>query len=148
MRQQPGRRGDMAMNRRDFLKISAGTSGSLMLSLALPGCSGMPTGYTQETGEWKPDAWLEITNTDEIHFTLARVEMGQGTYTGLTTLIAEELDVDPARIQVKFAPVAPEYRNPFIGLQLTGGSTSVASSWQPLREAGASARLMLVMAAA
>lgn len=87
----------MAMNRRDFLKVSAGTSGSLMLSLSLPGCSGMPTGYTEETGQWKPDAWLEITNKDEIHFTLSRVEMGQGTYTGLTTLIAEELEVDPGR---------------------------------------------------
>lgn len=74
--------------------------------------------------------------------------MGQGTYTGLTTLIAEELDVPPGSIRVEFAPVAPEYRNPLFGLQLTGGSTSVASSWQPLREAGASARLMLVMAAA
>jgi len=138
----------MAMNRRDFLKISAGTSGSLMLSLALPGCSGMPTGYTQETGEWKPDAWLEITNTDEIHFTLARVEMGQGTYTGLTTLIAEELEVDPEAITPRFAPVAPEYRNPLYKLQLTGGSTSISTSWEPLRTAGASARQMLIMAAA
>lgn len=138
----------MAMNRRDFLKVSAGTSGSLMLSLSLPGCSGMPTGYTEETGQWKPDAWLEITNKDEIHFTLSRVEMGQGTYTGLTTLIAEELEVDPSAITPRFAPVAPEYLNPLYKLQLTGGSTSIATSWEPLRTAGASARQMLVMAAA
>ncbi|WP_417517569.1 molybdopterin cofactor-binding domain-containing protein [Marinobacter sp.] len=138
----------MTMNRRDFLKVSVGTSGSLMLSLSLPGCSGMPTGYKQDTGEWKPDAWLEITNNDEIHFTLARVEMGQGTYTGLTTLIAEELEVDPEAITPRFAPVAPEYRNPLYKLQLTGGSTSIATSWEPLRTAGASARQMLVMAAA
>lgn len=138
----------MAMNRRDFLKVSVGTSGSLMLSLSLPGCSGMPTGFTQETGEWKPDAWLEITDNDEIHFTLARVEMGQGTYTGLTTLIAEELEVDPEAITPRFAPVAPEYRNPLYKLQLTGGSTSIATSWEPLRTAGASARQMLIMAAA
>ena len=138
----------MAMNRRDFLKVSAGTSGSLMLSLSLPGCSGMPTGYVQETGEWKPDAWLEITTNDEIHFTLARVEMGQGTYTGLTTLIAEELEVDPEAITPRFAPVAPEYRNPLYKLQLTGGSTSISTSWEPLRTAGASARHMLILAAA
>ena len=138
----------MTMNRRDFMKVSTGASGSLVLALSLPGCASVQTGFEPETGEWTPDVWLELDKQDEITFTLARVEMGQGTYTGLTTLIAEELDVDPARIQVKFAPVAPEYRNPFIGLQLTGGSTSVASSWQPLREAGASARLMLVMAAA
>jgi len=138
----------MTMNRRDFMKISTGASGSLVLALSLPGCASVQTGYEPETGEWKPDVWLELTRDDEIVFTLARVEMGQGTYTGLTTLVAEELGVDPARIQVKFAPVAPEYRNPLIGLQLTGGSTSVASSWKPLRVAGASARQMLVMAAA
>ncbi|WP_144821488.1 xanthine dehydrogenase family protein molybdopterin-binding subunit [Marinobacter piscensis] len=138
----------MTMNRRDFLKVGAGTSGSLMLALSLPGCSGMPTGYTPETGKWKPDAWLEITDNDKIHFTLARVEMGQGTYTGLTTLIAEELEVDPEAITPRFAPVAPEYRNPFYKLQLTGGSTSISSSWEPLRRAGASARQMLILAAA
>ncbi|MDP4548746.1 molybdopterin cofactor-binding domain-containing protein [Marinobacter sp. MDS2] len=138
----------MTMNRRDFMKVSTAASGSLMLAVSLPGCSTIKTGYEEETGQWSPDIWLELTTKDEIFFTLARVEMGQGTYTGLTTLVAEELDVDPARIQVKFAPVASEYRNPLFGLQLTGGSTSVATSWKPLREAGASARQMLMMAAA
>jgi isoquinoline 1-oxidoreductase/isoquinoline 1-oxidoreductase beta subunit len=136
------------MNRRDFLKVSAGTSGSLVLSLSLPGCATTQAGYRPETGEWRPDAWLEIGKDDTVRFTLARVEMGQGTYTGLTTLIAEELEVEPSAIQPRFAPVAPEYRNPRFNLQLTGGSTSVASSWEPLRVAGASARQMLIMAAA
>ena len=138
----------MAMNRRDFLKVGAGASGSLMLSLSLPGCSGLPTGYEQETGEWRPDAWLEITRDDRIYFTLARVEMGQGTYTGLTTLIAEELEVAPEAIEPRFAPVADEYKNPLYKLQLTGGSTSLATSWEPLRTAGAEAREMLIRAAA
>ncbi len=138
----------MTMNRRAFLKAGAGASGGLMLSLSLPGCSGVQTGYESETGEWKPDAWLELTRDDEIYFTLARVEMGQGTYTGLTTLIAEELEVAPAAITPRFAPAAPEYRNPLYKLQLTGGSTSIATSWEPLRTAGASAREMLKMAAA
>ncbi|MCG7200034.1 xanthine dehydrogenase family protein molybdopterin-binding subunit [Marinobacter pelagius] len=138
----------MVLNRRDFLKVSAGASGSLMLSLSLPGCSGLPTGYEEETGEWRPDAWLEITRDDRIYFTLARVEMGQGTYTGLTTLIAEELEVAPEAIEPRFAPVADEYKNPLYKLQLTGGSTSLAASWVPLRAAGASAREMLIRAAA
>ncbi|MBD3639677.1 MAG: xanthine dehydrogenase family protein molybdopterin-binding subunit [Marinobacter sp.] len=138
----------MAMNRRDFLKVGAGASGSLMLSLSLPGCSGLPTGYEEETGEWRPDAWLEITRDDRIYFTLARVEMGQGTYTGLTTLIAEELEVAPEAIEPRFAPVADEYKNPLYKLQLTGGSTSLATSWEPLRIAGASARELLIRAAA
>ncbi|MBY6034923.1 molybdopterin-dependent oxidoreductase [Marinobacter daepoensis] len=138
----------MSMNRRDFLKVSTSASGGLMLALNLPGCASVQTGYEEETGEWKANAWLELTTEGDVTFTLDRVEMGQGTYTGLTTLIAEELDVRPETIQVRFAPVAPEYRNPLIGLQLTGGSTSMAAGWQPLREAGASARWMLVMAAA
>lgn len=138
----------MPMNRRDFLKVSAGTSGSLILSLSLPGCATTQVGDQSDTGKWKPDAWLELGQDDTIRFTLAHVEMGQGTYTGLTTLIAEELEVEPSAIQPRFAPVATEYRNPRFGLQLTGGSTSIATSWEPLRVAGASARQMLVMAAA
>ena len=136
------------INRREFLKASAGASGSLVVAMTLPGCAGVKTGYEAETGEWRPDAWLELTESGEIYFTLARVEMGQGTYTGLTTLVAEELEVAPEQITPRFAPVAPEYRNPLYKLQLTGGSTSVATSWEPLRLAGAEARQMLVMAAA
>lgn len=138
----------MTLNRRDFLKVGAGTSGGLMLSLSLSGCAGIATGYTPETGEWKPDAWLELTDSGDIYFTLARVEMGQGTYTGLTTLIAEELEVSPDTITPRFAPVASEYQNPLYKLQATGGSTSLATSWEPLRLAGASARQLLTDAAA
>jgi isoquinoline 1-oxidoreductase/isoquinoline 1-oxidoreductase beta subunit len=138
----------MAMNRRDFLKVSTSASGGLVLSLSLPGCATVDTGYSENAGIWRPDAWLEIQDNGNIYFTLARVEMGQGTYTGLTTLIAEELDVEPASIKPRFAPVAKEYLNPAYKLQITGGSTSVATSWEPLRRAGAEARYMLMMAAA
>lgn len=138
----------MSMNRRDFLKVSAGSSGSLVLALSLPGCASIETGYEEADGSWRPDAWLELTTGGAVYFTLARVEMGQGTYTGLTTLIAEELEVDPASITPTFAPVAAEYRNPLYKLQLTGGSTSLATSWEPLRQAGAEAREMLILAAA
>lgn len=138
----------MSMNRRDFLKVSAGSSGSLVLALSLPGCASIATGYEDKDGSWRPDAWLELTTDGAVYFTLARVEMGQGTYTGLTTLIAEELEVDPASITPTFAPVAAEYRNPLYKLQLTGGSTSLATSWEPLRQAGAEAREMLILAAA
>ncbi|WP_150914129.1 xanthine dehydrogenase family protein molybdopterin-binding subunit [Marinobacter halotolerans] len=138
----------MTMNRRDFLKVSAAGSGGLLISLSLPGCSSLPSNGGDGEKAWQPDAWLELTRDDRIYFTLARVEMGQGTYTGLTTLIAEELDVAPDAIQPRFAPVASDYQNPLYKLQLTGGSTSVATSWEPLRVAGASARTMLVSAAA
>lgn len=138
----------MTMNRRDFLKAATASSGGLVLSLSLAGCAGSPIGFSEESGTWRPDAWLELTPDDQVFFTLARVEMGQGTYTGLSTLIAEELGVVPERIQVRFAPVGSEYNNPLYKLQLTGGSTSLTSSWEPLRVAGASAREMLVAAAA
>jgi isoquinoline 1-oxidoreductase beta subunit len=74
--------------------------------------------------------------------------MGQGTTTGLTTLLAEELEVKPAGILIKYAPVDSVYRNPDYGLQMTGGSNSISSSWVQIREAGATAREMLVAAAA
>ena len=138
----------MVMNRRSFLKVSTGASGSLLVSMALPGCAGIQTGYEPDTGKWRPDAWLELTADDEVFFTLARVEMGQGTYTGLTTLIAEELDIQPDRINLRFAPVGADYQNPLYKLQLTGGSTSIATSWDPLRMAGAKTRKMLMKAAA
>ncbi|MEX2475890.1 molybdopterin cofactor-binding domain-containing protein [Marinobacter sp.] len=138
----------MAMNRRDFLKVSAGSSGSLVLALSLPGCASVKTGFEEKDGRWRPDAWLELTTDNEVYFTLARVEMGQGTYTGLTTLVAEELEVAPSAIKPTFAPVASEYRNPLYKLQLTGGSTSLATSWEPLRQAGAEARELLILAAA
>lgn len=139
---------NMPLSRRTFLKVGAGASGSLVFALSLPGYAGIRTGYQGKEGSWRPDAWLELTTEGEVRFTLARVEMGQGTYTGLTTLIAEELEVDPASISPTFAPVAAEYRNPLYKLQLTGGSTSLATSWEPLRRASAEAREMLILAAA
>ncbi|SFM48882.1 xanthine dehydrogenase family protein molybdopterin-binding subunit [Marinobacter zhejiangensis] len=138
----------MTMNRRDFLKVATASSGGLLVSLNLAACAGTPTGFSEDSGSWQPDAWLELSQDNQVYFTLARVEMGQGAYTGLTTLIAEELGVAPEHIQVRFSPVGKDYINPAIGLQMTGGSTSLATSWQPLRVAGASAREMLVSAAA
>ena len=65
----------MTMNRRDFMKVSTGASGSLVLALSLPGCASVQTGFEPETDEWTPDVWLELNKQDEITFTLARVEI-------------------------------------------------------------------------
>ncbi|ROT98304.1 xanthine dehydrogenase family protein molybdopterin-binding subunit [Marinobacter sp. R17] len=140
----------MSLSRREFLKATAVSGGGLMLSFSLGGCAASDNGYRQSDGEgrWTPNAWLEITDQNGITLTIARVEMGQGTVTGMTTLVAEELDVPPDTLQTRFAPVGDAYRNPLYKLQLTGGSTSLATSWQPLREAGAAARIMLERAAA
>src|SRR5207237_6597540 len=97
---------------------------------------------------WAPDAWLRITPDNRVILVLDRVEMGQGTMTSHAMLLAEELEVDPARIEIEFAPPNRDYANPDLGFQMTGGSTSVKTSFEPLRQAGAKAREMLRAAAA
>lgn len=133
------------LSRRTFLKVSAATTGGLMLGTSLN--SEAHSNHAEHFSSWKPDAWLNIHPDDTIEFTLARVEMGQGTMTGLTTLLAEELDIDPERLSIIFAPPADDYRNPSFRVQLTGGSNSLSNSWLPIREAGASARILLIKAA-
>lgn len=133
--------------RRDFLK-SLGIAGTgLLLPVSLSGCSTSPR-QPSAPHPWALDAWLHITPGNDIIFYLGRVEMGQGTLTGLTTLIAEELNTDPHLIQVKTAPVHPDFTNPAYGLQLTGGSTSIVTSFDPLSHTAAQAREMLRAAAA
>jgi len=133
--------------RRAFLKAGAALSGGLVIAIALPGCK--PS--AKNAGETKfiePNAWLRIGTDDSITFFCDKSEMGQGVYTSLTMLIAEELGVGLARIKVEFAPPGDQYVNKLIGAQITGGSTSVREGWEKLRNAGATARHLLVSAAA
>ncbi|UZE96885.1 xanthine dehydrogenase family protein molybdopterin-binding subunit [Alkalimarinus alittae] len=136
------------ISRRQFLKASVTATGGLSLSAFLPGCAAVSNKGLSDDNSWVANAWLEITPDSKLIFTLDRVEMGQGTTTGLTTLLAEELDIEPDTITVIYASVANEYRNPEYGLQMTGGSNSLSTSWGQIREAGATAREMLVAAAA
>ena len=137
----------LPLTRRQLLLRGSLASGGLALGLSLPGCASTGSKVTEE-GAWEANAWLEIDRQGGVRFTLDRVEMGQGTYTGITTLIAEELDYPPEKIDVVFAEAKQVYRNPDYGLQITGGSNSMASSWKPIREAAASAREMILAAAA
>lgn len=125
--------------RRDFLKRSAAASGGLVLGFVLPAVG---TNQVAASG-WSPNAWLHIDRDDSVTITVAESEMGQGVLTSMAMLVAEELEVDWKQVRVRQAPVDPVY-----GWQGTGGSTSVRQGWQPLREAGAAARMMLVAAAA
>uniref|UniRef100_UPI0025EABB11 molybdopterin cofactor-binding domain-containing protein n=1 Tax=uncultured Halovibrio sp. TaxID=985049 RepID=UPI0025EABB11 len=126
------------VSRRELFRLGAAGSGALVLGMVLPGCATAP-GEREPTrvGAWAPNAWLEIDPDGRVTFTLDRVEMGQGTVTGITTLVAEELDVAPENIEVVFAPVGDAYINPQYGLQVTGGSSSVRTSWERVRAAGA-----------
>lgn len=138
---------NLVTSRRDFIKTSLTATGSLTIAAALPGCQSLHKSVLQKNEDWQANAWLEITQDNRLIFTLDRVEMGQGTYTGLTTLVAEELETDPTLFEVVFAPAKTIYRNRDYGLQLTGGSNSLSSSWTVLRETGALTRMMLLSAA-
>jgi isoquinoline 1-oxidoreductase beta subunit len=103
-----------------------------------------------EPVEFTPNAFLRIAPDDTVTVIAKHLEMGQGSYTGLATLVAEELDADWAQVRVEGAPAdAARYRNLFWGqAQGTGGSTAIANSWEQMRTAGAAARQILVAAAA
>ncbi len=135
----------MNVTRRDFLKTSAVAGGGLLLGFHLPKTIGKALAAgTVHT----PNAWVHIADDNTITLISARSEMGQGVYTSLPMLIAEELNVDIASVRVAIAPPDPVYVNALLGAQITGGSTSVRDAWEKLRIAGAQVRVMLVTAAA
>ena len=130
--------------RRDFLKLGVLAGGGLVLGIGLSGCS-KPAAIG---AGGQPVAWLRIAGDNTITVLVDKSEMGQGVYTALTQLLAEELGVALEAIRVEAAPVGAVYTNNLLGAQITGGSTSVRDAWEKLRKAGAQARSMLVQAAA
>jgi isoquinoline 1-oxidoreductase beta subunit len=136
-----------SVSRRSFLKASAATTGGLLLSLALP----LARGEANKNGarSFEPNAFIRIGRDGKIVLTMPYVEMGQGTYTSIPMLIAEELEVELSQVSVEHAPPNEKlYANPLLGVQATGNSNAIRGSWQPLRQAGATARTMLIAAAA
>lgn len=136
------------MSRRAFLKAGAATGGGLLIGIGLPGLAGGAEAADQGAG-FAPNAWIRIGTDGRVTLVMSQVEMGQGTYTSMPMLIAEELEVPLEHVSLEHAPPNDKlYGSPIFGVQITGGSTSVRAFWQPLRQAGASARVMLVNAAA
>lgn len=141
-------------SRRTFLKAGLAGTGAFMLGFGTQSCVSTNAQRRQmallarETGELVPNAWISISPQGVISYTLDRVEMGQGTMTSHAMMVAEELEVDPASIRVLLADADRRYDSTKFLLQITGGSTSVVSSWEPLREAAAATREMLRLAAA
>ena len=137
-------------SRRAFLQASATLSSGILLGFRLPAppeaLAQTPGGAA--AGEFAPNAFIRISKANVVTVIVNKAEMGQGIWTSLPMLIAEELEVDLQRIKVVAAPVDPAYAHPVFGLQMTGGSTSIASEWERLRKAGAAAREMLLAAAA
>jgi isoquinoline 1-oxidoreductase/isoquinoline 1-oxidoreductase beta subunit len=117
--------------------------GGLALSWLRPGRERIPA--LAAPGSLSPNAWLQITPEGDIVLQVDKTELGQGVMTGFATLLAEELDIQPTQITLRFAPIDPLFQDP---LQLTGESKSMRSRWLPIRETGARARQMLLQAAA
>lgn len=137
----------MKLTRRKlFVGAAVLGGGGLALGVMLRGGEGAVPQTV--AGSFQPNAWLQLTADGRIVFQLDKAEMGQGVYTSLATIVAEELEVNPARISVEMAGVHSAYNNPDMGMQVTGGSTSVKTAYMPLRQAGASALRMLKMTAA
>src|SRR5262245_39565040 len=100
-------------------------------------------------GQFAPNAFIRIDNAGKTTLVIPQAEMGQGVYTAIAMILAEELDADFAQIVIKHAPASDKlYANPLFGIQVTGNSNSIRSFWDKLREAGAAARAMLIAAAA
>ena len=135
------------VTRRDFLNVAAGIGGGLVLTLTLPGF-GSPAKPGRLNAGGQLNAWLVIGADDSITIIVDRSEMGQGVYTALPMLLAEELEISLDAIKVVAAPVGDAYINALNGGQITGTSNSVQDAWDKLRTAGAQARSMLIGAAA
>src|SRR5215471_3197971 len=128
----------MITSRRDFLKTAAFSGASLLIGFD----SSRVLGATDVASSFAPNNWIRIDGDGLVTLTIGKCEMGQGVRTSLAMILAEELEADWTKIKLIQAKPSP-------GSDLgTGGSDSIASSWKPLREAGAAAREMLVAAAA
>jgi isoquinoline 1-oxidoreductase beta subunit len=127
----------------------------LLISLYLPDLAqatapSRPAGKLKrvEPATFAPNAFVRVATDDTVTIIVNKSEMGQGVYTSLPMLLAEELEADWSKIKVESAPVDQAYAHTAFGIQMTGGSTSTASEWDRFRKAGATARLMLIAAAA
>jgi isoquinoline 1-oxidoreductase subunit beta len=136
---------DANLSRRSFLATSAAVGGGLVLYLSLPA----DPSEAASSEAFAPNAFIRIGTDGQVVLTMPYVEMGQGTYTSIPMLIAEELGVSLNHVKLDHAPPNEKlYANPLLGVQATGNSNAMRGAWKPLREAGATARVMLVEAAA
>ncbi|MEO8453226.1 MAG: molybdopterin cofactor-binding domain-containing protein, partial [Gemmatimonadota bacterium] len=141
------------VSRRDFVRAGVAAGAGITIAVYLTGCDkpdpNAPKAGKGPEGPFKANAWVEIAPSGLVTLAMDRSEMGQGVFTSLPMLLAEELDVDPASITLRQATPGKAYANAALGgIQATGGSSSIKAAWKPLREAGAQARAMLVSAAA
>ena len=137
------------LSRRSFLKAGAVAGSGLVLGFVITGGGRFARAADAPAKPvYEPNAFLNIAPDNTVTVQVNRLEFGQGVHTALPMLIAEELDVDWKQMRAALAPEGQVYKDPAFGIQMTGGSGSVAHSWEQYREVGAKARLMLIAAAA
>jgi len=136
---------DLILNRRSFLEVTTAAAGGLLVSLYLDKLT-----IAQQTPPkvYPPDAFVHVRSDGKILIQVNRLEFGQGVQTSLPMILADEMDADWAQVIGELAPAADVYRDPLFGIQMVGGSGSIAHSFQQYRELGAKTRAMLVAAAA
>ena len=140
---------DLHLNRRSFLRASAAAAGGLLVSLYVDFPALAQGGNQAPPAKvFPPDAFIHIRPDGRIVIMVNRLEFGQGVHTSLPMILADEMDADWSQVAAELAPAADVYRDPIFGLQMTGGSASIANSFQQYRELGAKTRAMLVAAAA
>jgi isoquinoline 1-oxidoreductase beta subunit len=134
--------------RRAFLRLGAAVGGGLLLGFGLPGATQAARGVKRDDA-FAPGAFIRIDTDGVVTLVMPKVEMGQGIYTAISMLIAEELEVPLSSLVLAHAPPDEAlFRDPLLASQMTGGSTSIRYAWEPMRKAGATARTLLVTAAA
>jgi isoquinoline 1-oxidoreductase beta subunit len=134
------------LDRRSFLQVSAAATGGLLVSLYLDRSI-----FAQQPPPPKvfpPDAFVHVRPDGKIMITVNRLEFGQGVQTSLPMVLADEMDADWSQVVAELAPAADVYKDPLFGIQMVGGSGSIAHSFNQYRELGAKTRAMLVAAAA
>ncbi|HEV2961787.1 MAG TPA: xanthine dehydrogenase family protein molybdopterin-binding subunit [Candidatus Angelobacter sp.] len=136
------------LTRRSFLRVSATAAGGLLVSLYLDLPLAAQEGAQPRAKAYPPDAFVQIKPDGKILITVNRLEFGQGVYTSLPMILADEMDADWSQVIAELAPAADVYKDPLFGIQMVGGSGSIAHSFQQYRELGAKTRAMLVEAAA
>jgi isoquinoline 1-oxidoreductase subunit beta len=134
-----------SIDRRGFLKTSLAGATGLIVGFYLPGRREVLAAGVEPT---VLNAFINVSPDDKVTILISKSEMGQGVVTSLSMLAAEELECDWKKIRTEFAPAAKVYFDPVFGMQGTGGSQSIHSGWVPMRTAGATAREMLIAAAA
>jgi isoquinoline 1-oxidoreductase beta subunit len=136
------------LSRRGFLRVSAAAAGGLLVSLYFERSSPAQEAPPPKPKVYPPDAFVHVKPDGKILITVNRLEFGQGVHTSLPMILAEELDADWSQVIANLAPAADVYKDPVFGIQLVGGSGSIAHSFQQYRELGSRTRAMLVAAAA